>query len=89
MAAVDDGKKDSAVPALRTKIRIESLSDLVFGLALSIGSRISIGREPQSGYGLAVNIALFGFGFLILVLTWLLYSRTMSVLSARSPSRWP
>ena len=85
MAAADDEEKESAVPALRTKVRIESLSDLVFGLALSIGSLILIGREPQSGYGLAVNVALFGFGFLILVLTWLLYSRTMSVLSAEVP----
>jgi hypothetical protein len=32
-----------------------------------------------------MNVLLFGFGFLIVVLTWLLYSRTMSVLSAEVP----
>ena len=85
MADAEDAEKVPAALAPRIKVRIESLSDLVFGLALSIGSLILIGREPQSGYDLAVNVALFGFGFLILVLTWLLYSRTMSVLSAEVP----
>ena len=73
------------LPYRRIKIRIESLSDLVFGLALSIGSLILVGRVPQSGQDLATNVLLFGFGFLIVVLTWLLYSRTMSVLSAEVP----
>ncbi len=76
---------DSAAPLLRTKIRIESLSDLVFGLALSIGSVFLIGRVPQTGQDLAVNILLFGFSFLILVMTWVGYSRTMTVLPVEVP----
>jgi len=81
MAAEDDGR--AAPPRIR--IRVESLSDLVFGLALSIGSLILVGRAPQSGQDLAVNVVLFGFGFAIVVLTWLGYSRTMAVLPADVP----
>jgi uncharacterized membrane protein len=84
LAAADE-EKGSAAPAPRIKIRIESLSDLVFGLALSIGSLTLIGRAPQSGYDLGVNVALFGFSFLVIVLTWLGYSRTMSVLRDETP----
>jgi uncharacterized membrane protein len=80
LAVADDDEKGSVVPTPRIKIKIESLSDLVFGLALSIGSLILIGRAPQSGHDLEVNVLLFGFSFLIIVLTWLGYSRTMSVL---------
>ena len=76
---------DSAASLLRTKIRIESLSDLVFGLALSIGSVFLIGRVPQTGQDLAANFLLFGFSFLILVMTWVGYSRTMAVLPVEVP----
>lgn len=74
----------ASVPRIR--IRIESLSDLVFGLALSIGSLVLIGKAPQSGQDLAVNILLFGFGFLVVVMIWLGYSRTMAVLPGEAPS---
>jgi uncharacterized membrane protein len=69
----------------RTKIRIESLSDLVFGLALSIGSLILVDRGVQSSESLGVNVLLFGFGFLIIVMVWLRYSRTMAVLPVDVP----
>jgi len=74
-----------AGPSPRIKVRIESLSDLVFGLALSIGSLFLITRVPQSSQDLAVNVLLFGFGFLIVVMTWLGYSRTMAVLPVEVP----
>jgi hypothetical protein len=69
-----------AAPTTRTKIRIESLSDLVFGLALSIGSLILVGKGVQSAEDLVVNVLLFGFGFLIILMVWLRYSQTMAVL---------
>ncbi len=77
---------DSTAPNPRIKIRIETLSDLVFGLALSIGSLVLIGRVPQSGQDLATNILLFGFGFLVIIMIWLGYSRTMSALPGEVPS---
>ncbi|HEV2389758.1 MAG TPA: hypothetical protein VGS04_03445 [Nitrososphaerales archaeon] len=84
MAAADD-EKASAAPSPRIKVRIESLSDLVFGLALSIGSIILVGKPPGTGQDIASNVALFGFGFLIIVMTWLGYSRTMAVLPVETP----
>ncbi|MDA4116965.1 MAG: TMEM175 family protein [Thaumarchaeota archaeon] len=75
----------SGSPITRIKIRIESLSDLVFGLALSIGSIILVGKLPQNGQDLAVNVLLFGFSFLIIVMTWLGYSRTMTILPVEVP----
>ena len=50
-----------------------------------MGSLILVGRIPQSGQDLALNVLLFGFGFLILVATWLGYSRTMAVLPVEVP----
>ena len=72
-------------PSPRIKVRIESLSDLVFGLALAIGSLFLINKAPQTGQDLAVYVLLFGFGFLIVVMTWLGYSRTMAYLPEEAP----
>jgi len=73
-------------PSGRIKVRIESLSDLVFGLALSIGSIGFLSNPPHSAFGLAKNVAFFGFSFAILVFTWLGYSRTMAFLSKEKES---
>jgi hypothetical protein len=77
--------EETSGPAPRIKIRIESLSDLVFGLALSIGTLFLVGNVPQSGQDILVNMALFGFGFFIIVMVWLGYSRTMAVLPIEVP----
>jgi uncharacterized membrane protein len=81
----EDSADDAAAPMPRIKIRIESLSDLVFGLALSIGSLVLVGRSVQSGEALGFNVVLFGFGFAIIVMAWLRYSRTMAVLPVEAP----
>ena len=81
----NDGPKTSE-PSPRLKLRVESLSDLVFGLALSIGSVILVGKTPANGEDIAANVVLFGFGFAIIVLAWLGYSRSMLVLSVEV--RW-
>jgi len=77
--------EEAGAPSPRIKVRIESLSDLVFGLALSIGSLFLVNRMPQTGQDLEVYVLLFGFGFLIVVLTWLGYSRAMAVLPQEAP----
>jgi uncharacterized membrane protein len=64
----------------RIKVRIEALSDLVFGLALSIGSLEFLSNPAKKPTGLIDNVAFFGFSFLILVFVWLGYTRTMMVL---------
>ncbi len=68
---------ESATANSRIKARIENLSDLVFGLALSIGSIILISKLPQTPYDLVSGIVLFGFSFLIIVWIWSGYTRIM------------
>lgn len=80
---VEEAGRES--PPARIPVRLESLSDLVFGLALSIGSLFLVDRAPQSGADIADSVLLFGFGFFIIVMTWLGYSRTMAVLPAQVP----
>jgi uncharacterized membrane protein len=60
--------------------RIESLSDLVFGLALSIGAIALVSNPPGTAAGLYRDIATFTFNFMVLISIWLRYTRIMSVL---------
>jgi uncharacterized membrane protein len=64
----------------RIKVRIEGLSDIVFGLALSIGSLVLIANLPQTPDALGTDIVLFIFSFALVVTSWYLYSRIMAVL---------
>jgi uncharacterized membrane protein len=64
----------------RIKVRIEGLSDIVFGLALSIGSLVLISNLPQTPGELGTDIVLFIFSFILVVTSWFLYSRIMSIL---------
>src|SRR3989441_10760946 len=66
--------------AQRPRPRIQSLSDLIFGLALSIGALNLIANRPNDTQALFGNIAAFGFSFLILIFVWFRYTETMSVL---------
>lgn len=72
----------------RPRPRIESLSDLIFGLALSIGA-ISLLGNIDTIYSTGVlenDIAIFGFSFLILIGVWMRYTKIMSVLPLEN--RW-
>ncbi len=59
-------------------VRLESLSDMVFGLALSIGALLlaisNIGTPAQ----IESNILTFGFSFLILIFVWTRYTAILS-----------
>jgi uncharacterized membrane protein len=59
---------------------IQTLSDLIFGLALSIGAITLIGQLPTNATQVFVAIGQYGFSFLILVSVWRAYSNIMSVL---------
>jgi uncharacterized membrane protein len=66
----------------RPKPRIESLSDLIFGLALSVGAITlvgNIGNIKTSG-DLLNDIIVFGYSFLILIVVWIRFTKIMSVL---------
>ena len=58
--------------------RIEGLSDLIFGLALSIGAIQLVGSAPQSQIQLITALSAFGFSFLILMSFWNRYTTIAS-----------
>jgi uncharacterized membrane protein len=60
--------------------RIETLSDMVFGLALSIGALTLVAKVPTSPADIRNGIFGFFFSFIILVSVWLRYTRIMSAL---------
>ena len=62
------------------KPRIESLSDLIFGLALSIGALSLISKPPGSPAEIRSDIIGFTVSFVILISVWLRYTSIMSVL---------
>ncbi len=71
---------DDYDPAQRFKLGIDSLSNLVFGLALGIGSAILTAKLPQSAHDLVIDVSDFAFSFLILILVWVGYRRTVITL---------
>ncbi len=62
------------------KPRIESLSDLIFGLALSVGAIALLSTPPNNLGQILGDIIAFSFSFLILISFWLRYTEIMSVL---------
>jgi uncharacterized membrane protein len=52
----------------------------IFGLAVAIGTISLITRLPARPFGMVIDIAEFGFSFLILISVWLGYWNIMSVL---------
>ena len=66
--------------------RIQTLSDLIFGLALSIGALTLISEKPSSSVDLAGILLGFGWAFLILALVWVRYTSIMSVLPVETGS---
>ena len=66
----------------RPRPRIETLSDLIYGLSLSIGaiSLVITNSTASSADDINRNILEFLFVFLILITSWILYTSNMSVL---------
>src|SRR5579872_6275763 len=58
--------------------RIESLSDLIFGLALSVGAISLIAQPPATPDEMNSRIITFIFNFVILIAVWLQYTMIMS-----------
>ena len=71
---------------INARLAPHSFTDIVFGLAVSIGSLILIQSRVATWQDFAWNIVLFGFSFLIIVLIWLLFSQTISALPSEVPS---
>ncbi len=60
------------------KYRIEGLSDLVFGLALSIGSLAMITQPVTDTNDIRDGVIQFVFSFLIIVTVWVSYTNIIS-----------
>ena len=71
----------------RNEVRLkpDSFSDIIFGLALSIGSLILIEDRVQVWQSFIWNLLLFGFSFAVIALVWLSFSATMRYLSTDVP----
>lgn len=67
-------------PQAIAKPRVQTLSDMVFGLALSIGAVVLIAQRPTDAPSLYTGLLIFGFSFLILVTVWHNYATIMAVL---------
>jgi len=66
VSAIVEGEKEAA--------------KFIFGLAVAIGTISLITRLPAKPFGMVIDIAEFGFSFLILISVWLGYWNIMSLL---------
>ena len=66
----------------RPRPRLETLSDLIYGLSLSIGaiSLVITNNQSSTTNDINRNILEFLFVFLILITSWIIYTSDMSVL---------
>lgn len=64
----------------RLNIRLESLTDMVFGLALSIGALLLAISNSATVADIESNMLSFGFSFLILIFVWIRYTSIISLL---------
>ncbi|HUL39629.1 MAG TPA: hypothetical protein VLU38_04990 [Methanomassiliicoccales archaeon] len=57
---------------------VERLTDLIFGLALSIGALVLISQPPQDSVGILADVVIFSYSFFILVTVWTHYTVTLT-----------
>lgn len=64
--------------------RIQTLSDMIFGLALSISSLTLIGQQPGTSDQFFVALGVYALSFFIVVNVWRSYSSATSVLPSET-----
>ncbi len=70
-------KEEERIP----RPRLETFSDLIFGLALTIGAFSLLTSNPPTNLtDVSLDLLAFGFSFLILISIWMRYTGIMSVL---------
>lgn len=62
------------------KPRIEAFSDIIFGLALSIGAILLVSVPPTTNMEIFNDLFFFTFSFVILIIVWHRYTAIMTVL---------
>ena len=75
-------KQEGEPQRKRPRPRLESLSDLIYGLSLSIGaiSLVITNGQASNQSEISQNILEFIFVFLILITSWIIYTSDMSVI---------
>lgn len=68
-------------PGFHMYPRLATVSDLVFGVALSIGALTLIGQQARDYPHLLIYIIEYGFSFIILFEVWRAYSQLMTVIA--------
>ena len=79
-------ERDKTRIKISSRLTPHSFADIIFGLALSIGALFLTQNRVQTSQDFAWNVVLFAFSFLVIAITWLLFSRTMSAPLSEVPS---
>jgi len=85
MPVDDEGRAEARSSPISRK-RIESLSDLIFGLTLSIGALTLLTQPPSTPDEVSSRIIAFIFNFVVLIAVWLQYTTIMSRLPVETGS---
>jgi uncharacterized membrane protein len=82
LAGSEDGNGDQPRKSNENvpRPRVQTLSDMIFGLALSIGALSLISEKPADFLDLVNSLAGFGFAFAILAVIWVRFTKVVSVL---------
>jgi uncharacterized membrane protein len=82
-------RNETPEPSPQVPPRIERLSDMIFGLALSLGAFALVASPPGNATTLYTDLATFGFSFLILIVVWLTYTRLITALTLEGRTAVP
>ncbi len=69
----------SGTNAFLPRSRVEGLTDLVFGLALSISAIALVSKVPADNAQFVASVGYFAFSFLILINIWTRYTSVVSL----------
>jgi uncharacterized membrane protein len=71
----------------RETIDLERLSDLIFGLALSISALVLISQPPRNLQEILIDVVGFSYIFFILVVIWMRYSAALAFGESETPGQ--
>jgi len=77
---VDTGLAQNGAVQSVTRPRIQILSDMVFGLALSIGAVTLVGQAPVTSQAFLASLAYYMLSFLIVIRVWLSYTSILAAM---------
>ncbi len=71
----------------RSRPRLDVFTDMVFGLALSLGALTTVGQPPNEPGDILPATLHFGSGFAVLIVVWIRYSRATTEMMHESAKR--